>query len=213
MKTKVKISAILILISLVLVYFLHTNEFNSVKTIAIQPLGNISNEEPILKLKNDIEIFYNKKVVILPSIPLSSNYIDVNKGIRYDAERIIRELSSQKSEVYGRVIGYTEEDIFMYRSVTKKSEFETMELLDAWGIFGLGNKPGKACVVSTYRLQDKSESLMYKRLEIVALHELGHTFGLNHCDEKGCIMKGNYLNVNEIEESTGAFCSKCNAKK
>lgn len=214
MKTKY---VLLVLISFIVsgisyqIFFRNTKLF-LVKTIAIQPMGYIANYEPIEKLKIKLEKFYHKKVVILPTIPLSSKYIDGTKGLRYDAGKIVSELSANRYAHYDKVIGYTESDIFIYRALMKESEFETMEINDAWGIFGLGDKPGRACVLSNYRLQDQSDSLMQTRIETVALHEVGHTLGLNHCTTPGCIMNGSYKSVENIDYTAGHYCSLCKRK-
>ena len=55
---------------------------------------------------------------------------------------------------------------------------------------GLGYKPGKACVVSTYRLRKTATSQKHfqQRLFKVVVHEMGHNFGLHHCPDETCIM-------------------------
>lgn len=90
-------------------------------------------------------------------------------------------------------IGLTEKDI----SITKGSVVD-------WGIMGLGLCPGNACIVSTFRLTNTNlQNQLYK----LVLHELGHTQGLQHCANAGCLMRdaegGNPLN----DEKT--FCTAC----
>lgn len=55
-----------------------------------------------------------------------------------------------------------------------------------FGVMGLGYRPGKACVASSFRLNKENlDEQFYK----IAIHELGHTQGLSHCPEKMCFMR------------------------
>ncbi len=58
------------------------------------------------------------------------------------------------------------------------------------GIMGFGYLPGNACVISNYRLgkYPQTQIQLNEKLLKVALHELGHNFGLPHCPDEQCIM-------------------------
>jgi archaemetzincin len=91
------------------------------------------------------------------------------------------------------IIGLTTKDIS-----TTKGKFKD------WGIMGLANCPGTACVVSTFRLnKNKLSEQFYK----VAIHELGHTSGLPHCKEKSCYLR-DAEGGNPLDEEV-AFCKRC----
>ena len=66
---------------------------------------------------------------------------------------------------------------------------------------GLGYCPGKACVVSDYRIKNKTNYFK------VVLHELGHTMGLGHCVVKSCFMRDAEGHDTTDEETE--FCTNC----
>jgi archaemetzincin len=88
--------------------------------------------------------------------------------------------------------------------LTNKDISTTKDGIADWGVMGLGFCPGNACIASTFRLsKTETNTQLFK----VAIHELGHTFGLPHCVVKSCFMrdaKGGNPTNDEIE-----FCSKC----
>jgi len=80
-------------------------------------------------------------------------------------------------------------------------------------VYGEAQLAGKACIVSTFRLQEGlSITTMEKEFEnrIVkeVLHELGHTFNLRHCKDNACIM--HYCrNIKDVDRKSDQFCRYC----
>ena len=163
----------------------------SIKYIDIQPFFDMDREE--------VNYVYNELQKICPnvilkkaiSLPASAFYKSRN---RYRADSLIHFLGANTDEGH-TTIGLTNKDI----STTKGTVAD-------WGVMGLGNCPGNACVVSGFRLS-KSEKLM--QLFKVSIHELGHTQGLPHCAVKYCFMR-DAEGPNTTNEET-AFCPKCKA--
>lgn len=104
----------------------------------------------------------------------------------YAAERqqfhtgyIINHLKIKYTGLRGKVLGVTEEDIF-----SPEVSF----------VFGEAPLDGKKAIVSGHRLRPefhgkKSDETLYcLRLAKEALHQLGHTLGLGHCDHEYCVM-------------------------
>ena len=81
-------------------------------------------------------------------------------------------------------------------------------------VFGEGQLDGRVAVVSSHRLRPEAyglpvnETLVFTRLEIEAVHELGHTFGLLHCFEPDCVMHASTY-VEEIDLKSSEFCTEC----
>ena len=112
-------------------------------------------------------------IIVRESIPLPKAAYFAERG-RYRADSLVDllERTTKQGEV---TIGLTIKDI----SCTKDEHPD-------WGVFGLGSCPGKACVASTFRL--KGENIADQLFKI-AIHELGHTQGLDHCPDKSCYMQ------------------------
>ncbi len=78
-------------------------------------------------------------------------------------------------------------------------------------VFGEAQLGGRNAVVSIYRLRDKREKLFFERTFKEVNHELGHTFGLAHCDDPLCVM--NFSNsLTDVDVKQRHFCERCRAK-
>lgn len=101
-----------------------------------------------------------------------------------------------------RVIGVTELDLFI-------------PVLTF--VFGEAELGGHAAVVSTFRLRNElyglpaDPDLMEARLVKEAMHELGHTFGLLHCQHTACVMQTSpYAELVDLKPAD--FCTECRLK-
>ncbi len=126
---------------------------------------------------------------------------------RYSADALLAFLQHFQAMPRDKVLGVTDVDI-----VTPKNG------VNNWGILGLGDIAGKTCVISTHRMRRKWEAgggapepLVRERLWKISLHELGHTFGLPHCPNKGCLMQDAHGTVKTVDEET-ALCTDCRAR-
>lgn len=121
---------------------------------------------------------------------------------RYRAEKLLDFLETYEQGPDVKILGLTEVDIS-----TSSDPYPD------WGIFGLGRMPGSAAVVSSYRLKRKPRDREHVRFRVstVAVHEVGHTFGLPHCDEKSveCVMLDAEGGIENTDSSTGTFGPKC----
>ena len=81
-------------------------------------------------------------------------------------------------------------------------------------VFGEAQLDGRAAVVSTCRLDDQlyglpsNRNLLFQRLAKEAIHELGHTLNLVHCQRHPCVMVSSTC-VEGIDLKSDRFCDRC----
>jgi archaemetzincin len=157
--------------------------------IIIQPFEGIS--------ENQVNYIFTELKKVIPQVvlnearPLPSRAYYKPRN-RYRADTIIY-IMRGITKVGHVTIGLTNKDISSDKG----------NIVD-YGIMGLGYQPGKACVVSTFRLSKKKINEQFFK---VALHELGHTQGLPHCADVLCLMT-DAKGKNKTDKEKG-FCDKC----
>lgn len=157
--------------------------------IAIQPYRDFKQTDAQF-IHQQIQKVYSQ-TILLPGIDLPQQaYVQIRN--RYRADSLIRMLRDSRGKDTISV-GLTHFDI----STTKNG-------IPDWGVMGLGYRPGRACVISTFRLKKKN---LNEQLLKVVLHEIGHTQNLPHCENQSCLMRdaegGNPLDQEK------EFCTKC----
>ena len=157
--------------------------------VVLQPFSDF-NKEAALKLSNQLKQLGLETEVAEPIKHPSFAWRPV-RG-RYRADSLIRFLSGRTPEKEV-TIGLTHFDV----STTKDGK-------EDWGVMGLGFRPGKACVISSYRIKGKNREEKFAK---VVVHEFGHTRGLDHCPVKTCLMR-DAEGKDHLDEETG-FCKKC----
>ena len=150
-------------------------------------------------VKSGLEETFGLKVVVLTERPLAKDAWYAPRG-RYRAEKLLDQLNDGVSIKYQIVVGVTGKDIS-----TTKGDHED------WGIFGLGEVGGRACVLSTFRLAARGadESRLRDRLRKIAIHEVGHVMGLDHCPRDGCVMHDAESSIATVDGESGKFCESC----
>lgn len=84
-------------------------------------------------------------------------------------------------------------------------------------IFGEAQCPGKAAIISLFRLRPEfygekpNRQLFIERAIKEAVHEIGHTLGLRHCGNPVCVMHFS-LHIGMTDRKTSKFCRDCIAK-
>jgi archaemetzincin len=142
--------------------------------------------------------FYHCKTTILPPRPLPA-FAFYRPRQRYKADSLIKFQSSIILPGTGSVVGLTYKDIST--SLGDKED---------WGIFGLGYCPGKACIVSVFRLKSTTYDRYRERFIKVLLHELGHNQGLPHCSfDSTCLMADAKGTIAQVDKEKKWLCDHC----
>ncbi len=125
--------------------------------------------------------------------------LDPRRG-QHSSTEILRWLVG-RGEPAGRVLAMTDMDLFI------------PVLTFVYGEAQLG---GTAAVVSTARLSPganvKSPQVLFaERVVKECVHELGHTFGLLHCETSGCVMTRS-VSLLEVDAKDIALCADCRVR-
>ena len=188
----------------------------SERLIGIQPFGSFP-EKHVKEVKKALEEYYGCKVKVLPKVALPKEAFTKVKTPRYRADKLLKFLNENRPPDCDHVIGLTSKDI----STTKYEDWATRKIKEPewkykdWGIFGLGQMPGTACLVSTHRLKMKGggkEAKLLERLRKVACHEIGHNLGLPHCEHsEKCFMRDGAESISTVDAEAEALCTRCAA--
>lgn len=167
-------------------------------SVAIQPLGSMP-PKSISAVKKGLLASYQVRVTVLTPVALPKEAFYYPRS-RYRADKLLTFLAKTPGS-YDKVLGITSKDI----STTNGSHHD-------WGLFGLGQLPGRSCILSSFRLGRKGPKTRDQRLAEVAIHEVGHTFGLDHCPTAKCVMADAEGSIKTVDESTGKLCEICRRK-
>ncbi|MCW3126137.1 MAG: Peptidase family [Bacteroidetes bacterium] len=167
-------------------------------TIFIQPFYPVTDVFAQIASR-ELHDFYGSPIVILPTIKIYEKAHSATG--RYSAPILLNCLSDLPRAKGYKILGLASFDIFTESRGVKE-----------WGIFGLGNCPGNACVVSDFRLKQfkgKTEAFTIN----VIIHEIGHNFGLPHCDkDEKCLMNDAKGTIATLYKEQKWLCPYCTNK-
>ena len=117
---------------------------------------------------------------------------------QHSSTRVLKWLVESRPVHSTKVLGITDVDLFI-------------PILTF--VYGEAQLGGTAAVVSTARLRldngfRPNDGQLTSRVMKECLHELGHTFGLLHCQTPGCVMARS-VNLDQVDTKNGDLCHDC----
>lgn len=153
------------------------------------------------KIKPYLEKTFMREVVIGEKISLFQKAYNLSRR-QFHSSKLLDDLVSRKSGEYERILGIADVDLYV-----PQLNF----------VFGEADPDEGVAIISLTRLRQefygksKDEALFIDRAIKEAVHELGHTYGLDHCRDVKCVMHfSNSLMDTDIKGRD--FCIKCIGK-
>jgi len=166
--------------------------------VYLQPLGGELPAEDVELVRRGLTELIGMETRLLPRVELPAAAFYPPRR-RYRAEKLLDFLDGRLPPDGTRILGLTGVDIS-----TTKGRFVD------WGLLGLGRLGGASSVISEFRCRMRSPgpAQARQRLAKVAVHEAGHTLGLEHCPTRGCLMEDAEGQVATCDREYD-FCQRC----
>lgn len=140
-----------------------------------------------------------RTVVITEECHLDLNPFYNPNRRQYDGDRLLRHIHLCTTSPHTRLVGLFRVDLYI-------------PILTY--IFGQAILGKSVAIASVFRLRNElygmkqDEELLLSRTIKEVIHELGHTFGLIHCQNQSCVMRSSTY-VEEIDLKSSSLCAGC----
>jgi archaemetzincin len=168
----------------------------SIVVIAIDKVD----KEAIGLLRDNLSRAFKRRVSIGRAMPEPRYAFDKGRG-QYLSTAILNSIMAQKEYAgYEKVLGVFDRDLY------------------ASGLnFVFGEAGEKGAVISLTRLRQgfynlpEDKGIFQKRVLTEAVHELGHTYGLGHCKNSGCVMFFSN-SIDDTDRKGPELCPRCKGR-
>ena len=165
--------------------------------IVVVPMGDFD-FYLVNKLATALSTMFAVPVDILQGMKIPQEAYNWERG-QYYSTVILSKLELLKANERERVLGVVDEDLYV-----PALNF----------VFGESDRLASVAVISVYRLRQDlfssgdDDRLIYQRMLKEAVHELGHIYGLSHCNNLKCVMyfSNSMLDTDRKSEK---FCDVC----
>jgi len=146
---------------------------SSGRTIALAPVGD-TDEATVRALAPVVAEQFDAQVELAPRMPLPPHAWDASRR-QWRAGVVLTALAERRAATptWERLVGVTEVDLY-----APPLNF----------VFGEADTDRQVAVFSLARLHADDHARFLHRAQIELVHELGHTYGLGHCDDPRCVM-------------------------
>jgi archaemetzincin len=147
----------------------------------------------------NIQAMLEAPVEMLPAMKIPEEAFQSHR-CQYDSGLVLKYLSGLSFPDYSRLLAITDADL-----CTPIHTF----------VYGEAELGKNLAIVSNFRLMHLEEGIQapediyYQRLVKVALHEIGHTLSLYHCETPKCLMQVS-RGLRHLDDLDIIFCDRCN---
>jgi archaemetzincin len=158
-------------------------------------------ERVLIALSEALESSFPVEVRRVPPVGVPPEAYDAARG-QHSAPLVLRALLSDSDPAMPKVLGLVEQDLFIPMLTF---------------VFGQAQLGGRGALVSVARLQQEfyglphNEELLIARTCKEAVHEVGHLWGLIHCESPLCAMRLS-TTIWNLDMKSARLCAACGEK-
>lgn len=168
--------------------------------ITLRTADNIDNEV-IEELREKLHRFFGCPIDVIPGFSSVDHAYNLKRR-QYLASALLNQMISLHVDGEEKLLGIVNVDLYAPRLNY---------------VFGEADLMSNVAIISLHRLKQEyyglpaDKVLFLNRAVKEAIHELGHTFGLGHCQDNMCVMHFSNT-LADTDQKQAVFCSQCRPK-